>query len=53
MSNIIFMAFSPRKILGCLLKKGLQRGGGGSGTPQDLPSYTHKQPDIPFNVVAF
>ena len=28
------MAFSPRNILGCLLKKGLQRGGGGvTGTP--------------------
>ena len=52
MSNIIFMAFSPRNILGCLLKKGLQRGGGGGGV-RDLPSYTRKQPDIPFNVVAF
>ena len=26
MSKIIFMAFSPRNIVGCLLKKGLQRG---------------------------
>ena len=26
MSNIIVMAFSPRNIVGCLLKKGLQRG---------------------------
>ena len=26
-SNIIVMAFSPRNIVGCLLKKGLQRGG--------------------------
>ena len=35
-SNIIVMAFSPRNIVGCLLKKGLQRGGGGeSRTPQD------------------
>ena len=25
--NIIVMAFSPRNIVGCLLKKGLQRGG--------------------------
>ena len=34
-SNIIVMAFSPRNIVGCLLKKGLQRGGGGgvTGTP--------------------
>ena len=34
-SNIIVMAFSLRKIEGCLLKKGLQRGGGGgvTGTP--------------------
>ena len=28
-SNIIVMAFSPRNIVGCLLKKGLQRGGHG------------------------
>ena len=36
MSNIIVMAFSPRNIIGCLLKKGLQRGVGGgwvTGTP--------------------
>ena len=25
------MAFSPRNIIGCFLKKGLQRGGGGGG----------------------
>ena len=30
-SNIIVMAFSPRNILGCSLKKGLQRGV--TGTP--------------------
>ena len=29
MSNIIFMAFSPQNIVGCLLKKGLQRGSHG------------------------
>ena len=29
MSNIIFMAFSPRNIVGCLLKEDLQRGGHG------------------------
>ena len=28
------MAFSPRNIVGCLLKKGLQRGGGGHGHPR-------------------
>ena len=40
MSNIIVMAFSPRNIVGCLLKKGLQRGGGGvTGTPKDPPRY--------------
>ena len=34
-SNIIVMAFSPRNIVGCLLKKkGLQRGGGGHGHPR-------------------
>ena len=31
MSNIIIMAISPRNIIGCLLKIGLQRGGGGGG----------------------
>ena len=39
MSNIIVMAFSPRNIVGCLLKKGLQRGGGGLRAPQDPPCY--------------
>ena len=33
MSNIIVIAFSPRNIVVCLLKKGLQRGGGVTGTP--------------------
>ena len=35
MSNNIVIAFSPRNIVGCLLKKDLQRGGGGgvTGTP--------------------
>ena len=37
-SNNIIMAFSPRNIVGCLLKKSLQRGGG-SRAPQDPPSY--------------
>ena len=37
MSNIIAMAFSPRNIVGCLLKKGLQRGG--HGHPRDPPRY--------------
>ena len=37
MSNIIVMAFSPRNIVGCLLKKGLQRGG--HGHPRTPPRY--------------
>ena len=36
MSNIIVMAFSPLNSVGCLLKKGLQRGG--HGHPRTLPS---------------
>ena len=36
-SNIIVMAFSPRNIVGCLLKKGLQRGSHGHPM-QDPPS---------------
>ena len=39
MSNIIVMAFSPRNIVGCLLKKGLQGGGGGHGHPRTPPRY--------------
>ena len=38
-SNIIVLAFSTRNILGCLLKKGLQRGGGGHGHPRTPPRY--------------
>ena len=40
-SNNIVMAFSPPNIVGCLLKKGLQRGGGVTGTlgPPPPPSY--------------
>ena len=35
MSNIIVMAFSPRNIMRCFLKKRLQRGGGrGHGHPR-------------------
>ena len=37
MSNIIVMAFSPRNIVGCLLKKRLTKGG--SRVPQDPPRY--------------
>ena len=33
MSNIIIMAFSPRNIVGCLLKKAYKGGGGVTGTP--------------------
>ena len=39
MSNIIVMAFSPRNIIGCFLKKRLTKGGGGSRAPQDPPRY--------------
>ena len=39
MSNIIVMVFSPRNIVGCLLKKRLTKGRGGSRTPQDPPRY--------------
>ena len=37
MSNIIVMAFSPRNIVGCFLKKGLQKGG--HGHPRNPPRY--------------
>ena len=38
MSNIIVMAFSARNIVGCLLKKGLQRGVTGTpGPPLAIP----------------
>ena len=36
--NNIAMAFSPRSVVNCLLKKGLQRaeeGGGGNGHPRN------------------
>ena len=33
-SNNILMAFSPRNVVGCLLKKILQRGEGGHGHPR-------------------
>ena len=36
-SNIIVMAFSPRNIVGYLLKKGLQRGGGGGHGNSRIP----------------
>ena len=32
-SNNIAMAFSPRNVVGCLLKKRLTKGGGVTGTP--------------------
>ena len=37
-SNNIVMAFLPRNLVGCLLKKRLTKGGG-SRAPQDPPSY--------------
>ena len=33
-SNIIAMTFSPRNLVGCLLKKRLTKGGGGHGHPR-------------------
>ena len=47
-SNIIVMAFSPRNIVGCLLKKGLQRGDHGHPrTPLATPlDYALKAPSI-------
>ena len=41
-SNIIVMAFPPRNVVGCLLKKGLQRGGG-HGHPRTPPRYALDQ----------
>ena len=38
-SNIIVMAFSPRNIVGCLLKKSFTRGRGVKGTPGPSPRY--------------
>ena len=38
-SNIIVIAFLSQNIVGCLLKKGLQRGGGGHGHPRIPPRY--------------
>ena len=40
MSNMIFMAFSPRNILGCFLKKKAYKGGGGGHGPQRTPLAT-------------
>ena len=40
-SNIIVMAFSPRNIIGCFLKKGLQSGGGGVTSTPGPPRYAH------------
>ena len=41
-SNIIVMAFSSRNIIGCFLKKGIQRGGHGHPrTPLATPLIIH------------
>ena len=40
MSNIIVMAFSPRNIIGCFLKKRLTKRGRGSRAPQEFPLAT-------------
>ena len=43
MSNNIVMAFSPQNIVGCLLKKGLQRGDHGHPrTPLATPLHWHQ-----------
>ena len=39
-SQDIVMAFSP-PVVGCLVKKGLLKGGGGSRAPQDPPGYAY------------
>ena len=49
-SNNSVMAFSPRNIVGCLLKKGLERGGR-SRALQDPPSYALAR--IACNIVDF
>ena len=38
-SNIIVMAFSPRNIVACLLKKGFSTKGGVTGTPAEDPPH--------------
>ena len=47
-SNIIVMVFSPRNIVGCLLKKRLTKGG--SQAPQDPPSLRPCAVHIQFTV---
>ena len=49
-SNNIVMAFSPRNIVGYLLKKRLTKGGGGSRAPQDPPRYAHDTGEGPMGV---
>ena len=55
MSNIIVKAFSPRNVVGCLLKKGLQRGGHGHPRiPLATPLYivTSKPASLDINTLA-
>ena len=40
-SNNIVMAFSPRNIVGYLLKKKAYKGGGSHGHPRNPPRYAH------------
>ena len=58
-SNNIVMAFSPRNIVGCLLKKkGLQRGGGHGhprtplATPLTIVDVTHRTRNLTFIIRA-
>ena len=53
MSNNIVMAFSLRIIVGCLLKKGVQRGGGGSKAPQDPLATPLKNHEIQRQLTIF
>ena len=49
MSNIIFMAFSPRNIIGCFLKKKAYKGGitGTPGPPSLRPRLRYSGEGLP------
>ena len=48
-SDIIVMAFSPRNVVGCLLKKRLTKGGGGGHGHPGPPLATPLQVDLHAN----
>ena len=52
MSNIIVMAFSPRNIAGCLLKKGLQRRGV-TGTPGPPSTFSRQISPVQSGIVFY